>query len=148
MIGYWKGGRRPFTTTGNNFLENFNFFTPIAGGLFWFLAIGIPLVMINNVINPTNTYKFQDYHHDLTIEYQTSGDDVTGKIAYYWDEDGNNYHIETEFKGKVNGNDLMIELDDNNIRTYVGPKGNINKNLILNNSGNQIYFQGLNAKQI
>ena len=148
MIGYWKGGRRPFTTTGNNFLENFNFLTPMAGGLFWFLAIGIPLVMINDVINPTYTYKFNDYHHNLKIEYQTSGDDVTGKIEYYWDEDGNNYHIETGFTGKANGDNLNIELEDNNIMNYVGPQGTVNKRMNLNISNETIYFQGVTAKKV
>jgi len=148
MIGYWKGGRRPITTTGNNFMENFVFLTPNFGIMMFVLLIGLPIAFIYNIVNPTSTYKFKDYHHDLKIEYQTSGDNVTGTIEYYWDDNNNNYHVETNFTGKLNGNNLMIELEDNNIRTYVGPQGTISKNMDINISNNEIYFQGITAKKI
>lgn len=148
MIGYWKGGRTPLTTTGNNFMENFVFLTPRFKGLLWFLLIGIPMALIMDVINPTSTYEFKDYHHDLKIKYQISGDEVTGNIEYHWDEYDTNYHLVSDFTGKVNGSDLIIELEDNNIRTYVGPKGRVNKNMVININNDQIYFQGLTAKKI
>ena len=148
MIGYWKGGRTPFTTTGNNFLENFNFFTPITGGLIWALIIGVPIVMLYNIISPSTKYEFKDFHHKLSIVYQTDGDEVTGKIAYYWDQNDGLYSIDTKFKGKINGNNLIIELEDNNIKRCFQSTGTVSKNMSLGIEGDKIYFQDVIAKKI
>lgn len=148
MIGYWTGGRRPFSTTANNFFENYNFLTPMSGLLIWVLIIGIPIAMLSNIVNPTTEYRFSDYHNHLVIKYQSNGDNVTGHLEYIWDEYDKNYTVNTDFTGKITGNNLMIELQDNNIRTYVGPQGTISKIINMDISNNKINFQGLLAEKI
>ena len=149
MIGYWKGGRRPITTTGNNFMENFVFLTPNFGTLMFVLLIGIPIAFIYNIVSPTNTYKFSDYHNYLKITYQTSGDEVTGTIEKIWDDNDNNYHIDTNFKGKINGNTLTVELESPSVRKDVGgPAWDLNKMVTLTVNNNKIYFDGIEAEKI
>lgn len=138
MKGYWKNGWTPFTTTGDNFLENFKFFTPIAGGLLWFLAIGIPLVMINNVINPTHRYRFENHDYHLTVNYQVDSDNnVTGNVYHVWKDSNNNTHyLDSEFIGKINNNVMTVTLEKENkiVQIY------------LNN--NEVSFMGRTAPKI
>lgn len=150
-MGYWKGSGFPITTTAENFFENFNFFTPIAGPVIFLTIIGMAIMGIGNIISPTTTYKYHDYHNDLKISYNTSGQDVTGKIEYLWDDDdGQIKIIKTKFTGKLIDNQLQIELQDNIVKNVLnnGNLGSIPKTFNLSITQDKINFLGMTTKKI
>ena len=147
MIGYWKNNRRPVTTTGNNFMENFVFLIPRPGiGLF--LGIGFLALIFLTIFRPTYEYKFDDYHNSVKISYNKwfFSNQVEGELSYYYDIGDEHYRVETKFQGNINNNNLNIELENNEIRNYVGPQGNIDKNINLYINNDEINFRGLNTK--
>ena len=147
MIGYWKGGRRPLTTTGKDFLENFVFLTPRFKGLLWFLVIGIPLVLIMDVINPTYKYRFENHDYHLTVKYQLDGDKVTGEINYIWKDNDNTWYLESNFTGKIEGNRLIVDLEKNQYSSG-GRHQEINKTIELYIQDSTISFMGVTAPKI
>ena len=148
MIGYWKGGRTPLTTTGNNFMENFVFLTPRFKGLLWFLLIGIPMVLIMDVINPTYKYRFENHDYHLTVKYQVDADNnVTGEINYIWKDNDNTWYLESNFTGILKGNKLTIELEKNQYSSG-GRHEEMNKTVELYLNNDNISFMGATAPKI
>jgi hypothetical protein len=147
MIGYWKGGRRPITTTGNNFLENFNFFVPRPGFGF-LLGIGLLALIFLTIFRPTYEYTYEDSDNNVKITYHKwfFNDKVEGELNYYYDDADEHYTVETKFIGNLNNNNLNIVLENNDIRNYIGPQGTINKSMNLTINNDEIYFRGLRTK--